>query len=115
MDWRYEARCCRLDQALADRLFFGRLIASGAPRHTDEDVEAARHICEGCPVREACLSAALSVPERYDTVGIVAGLLPAERRRLRVEYRITPKAAEWHGGPTDVRRRRDTAVTHSPC
>lgn len=43
-------------------------------------VAAARAVCAGCPVREACLSWSL---EHHEIHGIWAGLAPHERRLLR--------------------------------
>jgi WhiB family transcriptional regulator, redox-sensing transcriptional regulator len=40
---------------------------------------AAKAICRGCPVREACLEHALRFDERY---GIWGGLTDVERRQL---------------------------------
>lgn len=104
----HRALCGRIDAALADRVFFGRVNSAGAARHADEDIEYAQHLCAACPLRQACLSEALSVPERYDRYGIRAGLLPGERKVLRVRLRVVVKATgeEWTGGPIgDVRRR----------
>lgn len=106
MDWRQEARCGRMDQALAERIFFGRATKRADNLQGEAERTYAKAICDLCPVREECLREALSVPTRYDTVGVVAGLLPDERKRLRAVYVITPKSGEWIGGPpTDVRRR----------
>lgn len=41
-------------------------------------IQAAKTICGGCPVREACLRAAIDHGEQY---GIWGGLTPAERRQ----------------------------------
>jgi WhiB family redox-sensing transcriptional regulator len=46
----------------------------------DEALDAARAVCEPCPVRRDCLAYALSAPELS---GIWAGTDERERRRMR--------------------------------
>lgn len=43
-----------------------------------DDIELAKSLCAGCPVREECLAAGMS--ERY---GVWGGTTPEERRALR--------------------------------
>ncbi|MFJ4191866.1 WhiB family transcriptional regulator [Kitasatospora sp. NPDC089509] len=47
-------------------------------------VRAAKRVCQDCPVREACLRAAVLQEEEY---GIWGGLTPEERRRLHEQSR----------------------------
>lgn len=44
-----------------------------------EDADAAKAICDGCPVREPCLDYALGERER---VGVWGGCTERERRRI---------------------------------
>lgn len=46
---------------------------------TDEEADAAKNICGGCPVRETCLEHALTVRERE---GVWGGATERERRRI---------------------------------
>jgi hypothetical protein len=47
-------------------------------------VAACVSVCEACPVRHDCLTAALAETSRsYDEVGVRGGLTPKERRVLR--------------------------------
>lgn len=46
---------------------------------TDEEADAARAVCEPCPVREMCLEHAIAVREKH---GVWGGLTERERRRL---------------------------------
>jgi WhiB family redox-sensing transcriptional regulator len=45
--------------------------------------EAARGVCAGCAVRDACLDFALERPAAEDTTGVYGGLTPAERLARR--------------------------------
>lgn len=45
-----------------------------------ETAQAAKEVCEACPVRQACLAAHLHEPE-----GVWGGTTPQQRRRIRVE------------------------------
>lgn len=47
--------------------------------HEDEDAEAAKEVCEVCPVRQACLEHALVARERD---GVWGGATERERRRI---------------------------------
>lgn len=51
---------------------------------TSEYYDEARSICNGCPVRNECLSHALAAKERY---GMWGGLTPIERRRIERKER----------------------------
>jgi WhiB family transcriptional regulator, redox-sensing transcriptional regulator len=42
--------------------------------------EAAKSVCEGCPVRVECLEYALEAEEEF---GVWGGTTPAERRRMK--------------------------------
>jgi WhiB family redox-sensing transcriptional regulator len=65
--WRKRAACRGIDV----EIFF--------PETEDEDVDAAKAVCETCPVREACLEHALAHRERE---GIWGGTTERERRRI---------------------------------
>lgn len=69
MSWREQARCRDADPDI----FFP---SEGATHMVD----AARAVCNACPVREECLEYALTRPEVY---GVWGGLTPVERRELR--------------------------------
>lgn len=60
-----------------------------------EAVDAARRICDGCPVRDDCLLDALmaeAAAARSDRYGIRGGLTGPQRRRLFDELRRRSKA-----------------------
>jgi WhiB family redox-sensing transcriptional regulator len=65
--WRERASCRDLDTAV----FFPE---------TEQEVAAAKAVCAGCPVRDACLEFALVT--RQDD-GVWGGLSEDERRRVR--------------------------------
>ena len=73
-DWRTEAACRSMDAAI----FF-------SPEHFETKQEkdareaAAKQVCGGCPVREACLDYAVTAQEKY---GIWGGLTELERRAV---------------------------------
>jgi WhiB family redox-sensing transcriptional regulator len=60
------------------------------------DMEQAKAVCGGCPVRQDCLDYALDAPEYY---GIWGGLDAKERRRIRRARRL---AATPPPPPPDV-------------
>lgn len=78
--WRNDAACRTADP----ELFFPLKNDSG-------DALAAKAICRGCTVREACLDYAVNRPERF---GIYGGLDEDERRTLRRRRRNTARPAE---------------------
>lgn len=66
--WRKRAACRGIDV----EIFF--------PESDDEaDVEAAKAVCEVCPVRQTCLEHALAFRERE---GVWGGATERERRRI---------------------------------
>ncbi len=66
--WRQSARCRGVDPAI----FY--------PVSEDESAaEAAKEICNACPVREVCLDHALA---RREKEGVWGGLTERERRRI---------------------------------
>jgi WhiB family redox-sensing transcriptional regulator len=73
-DWRGQAACRDANPGLFDY---------------DPDTDpaatatAAKQVCSGCQVRDACLGSALAQPAAEDTIGIYGGLTPAERAELR--------------------------------
>jgi WhiB family redox-sensing transcriptional regulator len=64
--WRQHAACQGLDPGIFHP-------------PSDEDAEAAKSICEQCPVRQPCLEHALVARERE---GVWGGLTERERRRV---------------------------------
>lgn len=56
-----------------------------------DQIDAAKAVCEGCPVRDLCLDWALAVP---DIEGIWAGTIPLERRRIRTGRKPRPAWAQ---------------------
>lgn len=53
----------------------------------DGDVEAAKALCESCPVWEACRAWVLSLPPREDVEGVAGGLTRDERDKIRRRIR----------------------------
>src|SRR6266508_4494589 len=51
-----------------------------------ETERAAKQVCAGCPVREACLEMALATNDQH---AILGGTTPAERGRLRRQRQVT--------------------------
>lgn len=78
-DWRRDAACRSVDTAL----FFP---GSATARQTKQ----AKRICAACPVRDECLTYALTAPEKY---GIWGGLTADERDRKRRRKRRARKEA----------------------
>jgi WhiB family transcriptional regulator, redox-sensing transcriptional regulator len=74
VDWYEQAACRDLDP---DRFDYDP--------ETDPQAkaEAAKGVCAGCAVRDACLDFALERPPAEDTTGIYGGLTPAERLTRR--------------------------------
>jgi WhiB family redox-sensing transcriptional regulator len=70
-DWRQRAACAR--PGIDPEWFFPE------PGHQGK---RAKRICARCPVRDACLAAALAIPEAEDH-GVRGGLTARERLRLR--------------------------------
>ncbi len=66
-DWHQKAAC----RGQGTHSFF-----SGAP----DNLDRARAVCAGCPVREQCYQYAMADP---DLVGVWAGITDRERRALR--------------------------------
>jgi hypothetical protein len=57
-------------------------------RDDKADQAAAKAVCAGCPVRDACLAEALYGPQAAsDDAGVFGGTTPAERARLRIQAR----------------------------
>ena len=72
-DWEKRGLCRKADPAW----FFPPIYDNARP-----EVRAAKNVCRGCPVLDACLTFALDNPSK--TVdGIWGGLTPRERRRAR--------------------------------
>jgi WhiB family redox-sensing transcriptional regulator len=74
--WRLDALCAETDP----EAFFPE--KGGSTRE-------AKRVCTGCEVRDECLEYALTNDERF---GIWGGLSERERRRLRLERRISLSA-----------------------
>jgi WhiB family redox-sensing transcriptional regulator len=71
LDWTRRAACLDLDP----ELFFP--ISMEGP--SQSQVERAKAVCHGCPVREPCLEYALSTRQTY---GVWGGTDPSQRREL---------------------------------
>ncbi len=82
-DWRQLASCRETDPAL----FF----PVGNTDRALADLEAAKAVCAGCRVREACLEFAM---ETKQEAGIWGGMSEDERRRLRRQWRAARGAGE---------------------
>jgi WhiB family redox-sensing transcriptional regulator len=72
--WQVDAACAGMDV----ELFFGRDGEPGVEREAREF--RAEAICATCPVRDACLEHALTVPERY---GVWGGMSEEQRAAYR--------------------------------
>jgi WhiB family redox-sensing transcriptional regulator len=94
-DWRDSAACAHEDL----NLFFPVSTVGAVAR---QQVEAAKAVCAGCPVRQDCLEWSLDVGPEF---GIFGGCTEQERRRLRNERSSGPR---WRSdvGP----HRSETAV-----
>ncbi len=75
--WQADAACFGMNVDL----FFGRDGEPAAEREARERRAVA--ICGGCPVRDACLDHALTVPERYGVWGAMTEEQRAAHRRRR--------------------------------
>lgn len=105
-EWQSRAAC----RELGSTRFFHPAGERGEER--DERDAAAKQICAGCPVREACLEHALRTREPF---GVWGGLTEEERRKLQRPSRArrsaanTPNRPGGPGGPdrtaTPARRR----------
>jgi len=73
--WREHANC----KGINPTLFYPEQGANG------RDVDAAKVVCSGCTVRQACLDYAL---DNYEKIGIWGGTSERERRRIR-RHRFT--------------------------
>jgi WhiB family transcriptional regulator, redox-sensing transcriptional regulator len=71
LDWTRKAACLDLDP----ELFFP--ISMEGP--SQSQVERAKAVCRGCPVREPCLEYALDTRQAY---GVWGGTDPLQRREL---------------------------------
>lgn len=70
------------------------------------EVQAARRVCLGCGIREACLERAIRERQPF---GVWGGMTTPEREALRRrQYRRGPKPRERAGGPA-------TAPEHAPA
>lgn len=76
-DWTERAACRGLDP----ELFYP--VGSSGP--AVEQVDAAKAVCAGCPVRTECLDWALRTGEAH---GVWGGTTPEERRFLRRDQRL---------------------------
>lgn len=105
-DWRKQAACRHHDP----ELFFPPE-KGGDPRIWD----APRAVCTPCPVKEACLRAALDADEDH---GMFGGLDPFERRRIqaRRKRQRRPERLLVHGTPAGYQRhRRDREPACPSC
>jgi WhiB family transcriptional regulator, redox-sensing transcriptional regulator len=95
LDWYEQAACRDLDP---DRFDYDPQVDPPAK------AEAAKGVCAGCQVRDACLDFALERPAAEDTTRVYGGLTPAERlarrsgapssRRLVADLRFAAVALE---------------------
>lgn len=78
-DWATRGICAGMDPAEADATFFAR----------DAKTDAARKICQHCPVAAECLTWAVANKER----GVWAGTNEDDRGRIRAMYPDGPTSA----------------------
>lgn len=78
-DWHRAAACADADPAL----FFP---ATGGDATLQ--VRAAKRICQGCPVRSACLADVMAWERPTRRHGVVGGLSAPERQRLHLALRL---------------------------
>jgi WhiB family transcriptional regulator, redox-sensing transcriptional regulator len=74
IDWYEQAACRDLDPGRFDY---------DPDTDAPAKAEAAKGVCGGCAVRDACLDFALERPAAEDTTGVYGGLTPAERLARR--------------------------------
>jgi WhiB family redox-sensing transcriptional regulator len=70
-DWHHHAA----GQARDPELFF-------ADPSDTQQIQAAKRICAGCPVRSGCLADVMAWEQPSSRYGVVGGLLAQERRQL---------------------------------
>lgn len=92
-DWQDQAACLDVEP---DRFDYDPDIDPPAK------ADAAKQVCAGCRVRDACLSFALAQPADEDLAGIYGGLTPAERLK---ERRERDRAARSRGDHLQKQRR----------
>lgn len=73
--WQYRADC----RGSSVDVFFPSEAELEHPLHRAASAQAAKLICDGCPVVRQCLDHALAVPERF---GVWGGLTPRERQHI---------------------------------
>ena len=78
-NWRHLAACRGADPDI----FFPPSEDNPKDRRRLDMYNAALEICADCPVRNACLEAALSVPQADDGYGVFGGMTPEARRNMR--------------------------------
>jgi WhiB family redox-sensing transcriptional regulator len=81
--WRAEARCADTSSALVE-LFFSEQL---------DDILRAKAFCQGCPVREACLDAAIGRREPWGVWGgelFANGKVLAQKRRRGRPPKVAP-------------------------
>lgn len=74
MDWRRKAACIGAPQ----EVFFPT-----ERKFTSRTWSEARRLCASCPVKDHCLSIALTVDVSEDRWGMFGGMTPSERRQFR--------------------------------
>jgi WhiB family redox-sensing transcriptional regulator len=82
-DFRHRAACRPARGASPDQTrelaeMFFPIARPGSPAYT-QAVDAAKAICDGCPVRAECLAEALARAEKH---GVLGGLDPEQRAEL---------------------------------
>ncbi|WP_328303570.1 WhiB family transcriptional regulator [Streptomyces sp. NBC_00435] len=103
--WQSLAAC----RGLGSTRFFHPAGERGEDR--DERDAAAKLVCAGCPVREACLEHALRTREPF---GVWGGLTEEERRALRRPSRARRSAATAPKGPGGSSRPDGSATPGRP-
>lgn len=85
--WLDTAACAALPVDQSDRTFF----PSPNAKRGDAIWDDARAICEGCPVRNACLADAMKAEEGAARFGFVGGKSPNERYALGGHATVNPR------------------------
>lgn len=87
LDWQDEASC----KDYPNDWWFRPMVAGnphGGPQPTDPYTDAARRVCEGCPVKGECLDMAL---ENRESWGIWGGM---DRHERKLEVRRRQRRAK---------------------
>lgn len=77
-EWLTQAACA----GMADATYAEADPFHPEPNRGKPDYREARSICEGCPVRQACLADAMATETKGERAGFRGGLTPDERQAL---------------------------------